>query len=170
VKAYQALRGSVVTVVAAAVLAVAGCATADTAAVVNGDRITEQQAQEAARQIRAAQPSSGLDTPNAVASLVMAAFINDIAVKTGKGLSDSAARAAVAGIADPAPATLELVKASLSWNQMTSDEQGQAVELARKADITINPRYGTFDPTKVSFAASNPNWIKTQPTTPAPQG
>jgi parvulin-like peptidyl-prolyl isomerase len=159
-----------VTAVAAGVLAVSGCATADTAAVVNGNRITEQQAQEAARQIRAAQPDSGLDTPNAVASLVMATFINDVAVKAGKGLSDSAARAAVTAIEDPAPSTLELVKASLAWNQMTSEEQNQAVALAGKADITINPRYGTFDPKKVSFAASSPNWIKAEPTTPAPQG
>lgn len=66
----RALRGSVVVVLAASVLAVSGCAQADTAAIVNGTRISEQDAQEAARQIREAQPSSALDTANAVASLV----------------------------------------------------------------------------------------------------
>lgn len=167
-KALKVLRGSVVVVVAASVLAVSGCATADTAAVVDGHRISEQEAQEAARQIDKAQPDSGLDTPNAVASLVMARFINAVADQAGKGLSDSAARSAVAAIPDPAPATLELVKASLAWSRLTSTEQNQAVDAASKADITVNPRYGTFDAKAIRFNPSSPNWIKPQPAaTPA---
>ena len=168
-KAYRVLRGSLVAGAAAAVLAVSGCASADTAAVVNGERITEQEAQEASRQILAAQPDSGITTANAVASLIMAGFINTVADGAGKGLSDSAARQAVAAIEDPSPATLELVRASLAFNQMTSEEQGRAVDLASKAKITINPRYGKFDPKKISFDASSPNWIKAEPSA-APQG
>lgn len=168
-KAYRVLRGSLVAGAAAAVLAVSGCASADTAAVVNGERITEQEAQEASRQILAAQPDSGITTANAVASLIMAGFINTVADGAGKGLSDSAARQAVAAIQDPSPATLELVRASLAFNQMTSEEQGRAVDLASKAKITINPRYGKFDPKKISFDPSSPNWIKAEPSA-APQG
>lgn len=168
VKAFKFLRGSVVAILAGSVLAVSGCATADTAAVVDGQRITEQEAQEAARQVTKVQPDSGLDTPQAVASLVMARFINQVADQAGKGLSDSAARAAVASIPDPAPSTLQLVKASLAWNQMTSEEQNKAVTAASKANITVNPRYGSFDAKNVRFSASTPNWIKPQPAqTPA---
>ena len=163
------LRGSFVVAGVAAVLAVSGCATADTAAVVNGTTITEREAQEAARQIQAAQPDSGLDTPNAVASLIMAGFINTVADSVGKGLSDSAARAAVPAIDQPSPATLTLVRASLAWNQMSSDERTKAVDLASKAHITINPRYGTFDAKAIKFNPSTPNWIKAVPA-PAPQG
>ena len=171
----QVLRGSVAAFVTVGVLAVSGCATADTAAVVDGHRITEQDAQEASRQILAAQPDSGITTSSAVASLVMAGFINTVADEAGKGLSDSAARTAIATIEDPAPATLELVRASLAFNQMTSQEQSKAVSLASKADIKINPRYGTFDPAKISFDPSTPNWIMPAPAeaqTPAatPQG
>ena len=165
----QVLRGSVMAVVTVGVLAVSGCATADTAATVDGHRITEQDAQEASRQILAAQPDSGITTSSAVASLVMAGFINTVANEAGKGLSDSAARTAIETIQDPAPATLELVKASLAFNQMTSQEQSKAVSLAQEADISINPRYGTFDPEKISFDPSSPNWIKSQPEqAPAP--
>lgn len=165
----QVLRGSVVTLVTAGVLAVSGCSTADTAAIVDGQRITEQEAQEASRQILAAQPDSGITTSSAVASLVMAGFINTVANDAGKGLSDSAARTAIQTIQDPAASTLELVKASLAFNQMTSEEQSRAVTLAQKADITINPRYGTFDPQKISFDPSTPNWIKPVPAeAPAP--
>jgi hypothetical protein len=165
----QVLRGSLVALVTVGVLAVSGCATADTAAVVDGHRITEQEAQEASRQILAAQPDSGITTSSAVASLVMAGFINTVAGEAGKGLSDSAARTAIQTIEDPAPATLELVKASLAFNQMTSEEQGKAVDLASRADITINPRYGTFDPEKISFDPSTPNWITAEPQPAEPQ-
>jgi parvulin-like peptidyl-prolyl isomerase len=174
VKALSALRGSVVAAVVVGVLAVSGCATADTAAVVNGHRITEQEVQEATHQITEAYPDSSLNTANALSSLVMASFINQVADESGKGLSDSAAKAAIAGIEDPVPATLELVKSSLASQQLTSGEQGKVVELARKAKVTMNPRYGSFDAKQVRFDVSKPNWIKPgpAPTEPAttPQG
>ena len=168
VKAFTVLRGSIAAAVVAGVLAVSGCATADTAAIVNGHRITEQEVQEATSQITKAYPDSTLDSANALSSLVMAGFINQVADESGKGLSDSAAKAAVAEIEDPSPATLELVKSSLASQQLTTVEQGKVVELARKAEVTLNPRYGTFDAKQVRFDASRPNWIKAEPATPAP--
>jgi hypothetical protein len=164
----RVLRGPIVVIVAAAALALSGCATADTAAVVNGNRISEQEAQLAAQQIQQAQPNSTITTPDAVAALIMAGFINEVADSVGKGLSDSAARAAIPTIENPAPTTLELVKSSLAWNQMTEAEHTKAIDAASRADITINPRYGTFDPKQVRFEQSSPNWIKAEPTaTPA---
>jgi hypothetical protein len=165
VKALRALRGPIVVIVAAVALGVSGCATADTAAIVNGHTISEREAQEAARQIQEAQPDSGLDTGGAVSSLIMAQFSNEVADKVGKGLSDSAARAAVETIEDPSSATLELVKASVAWNNLSSDERNEAIADAQKAKITINPRYGTFDAKTMQFDVSKPNWIKAQPTT-----
>jgi hypothetical protein len=165
VKALRALRGPIVVIAAAVALGVSGCATADTAAIVNGHTISEREAQEAARQIQEAQPDSGLDTGGAVSSLIMAQFINEVADKVGKGLSDSAARAAVETIEDPSSATLELVKASVAWNNLSSDERNEAIADAQKAKITINPRYGTFDAKTMQFDVSKPNWIKAQPTT-----
>ena len=91
-------------------------------------------------------------------------FAKLITIENGKALSDSAARSAIPAIAEPAPSTLELVKASLAFNQLTSTERSEAISLASKADITINPRYGTFDADRVSFDPSTPNWIKTEPT------
>ena len=167
-KAVRALRGPIVVIAAAVALGVSGCATADTAAIVNGHTISEREAQEAARQIQEAQPDSGFDTPSAVTNLIMAQFINEVADKSGKGLSDSAARAAVDTIDDPSPATLQLVKASVAWNNLSSGERNEAVADAQKAKITINPRYGTLDAKTMQFGVSKPNWIKAQPTaTPA---
>ncbi len=136
------------------VLAVSGCATAETAAVVNGHRISEQELQEATRQINATYPDATLTTANALSSLVMASFINEVADESGKGLSDSAAKAAVTEIAAPTPTTLELVRSSVAAQQLTSEEQGKVVALASKATVTINPRYGTFDAKNVRFDVS----------------
>lgn len=171
VKAFSVVRGAVVAVAVAGVLAVSGCATAGTAAVVNGHRITEQEVQEATSQITKAYPDSSLNAANALSSLVMAGFINQIADENGKGLSDSAAAAAITEIVDPSHATLELVKSSIASQQLTTIEQGKVVELARKAKVTMNPRYGTFDAAKVRFDTSQPNWIKAEPAAqPTPQG
>ena len=168
VKAFSVLRGGIAAGVLAGVLAVSGCATADTAAVVNGQRITEQEVQEATGQITKAYPDSSLSTSNALSSLVMARFINQVANESGKGLSDSAARAAITEIPEPSAATLELVKSSLASQQLSSVEQGKVVELAKKAQVTMNPRYGTFDAAQVRFDASKPNWLKAEPATATP--
>jgi hypothetical protein len=160
VKAFRAVRASIVVAAAAGVLVLSGCGTANTAAIVNGTRISERDAQVAVQQVHQAQPDSTLDTPNAVASLIMAQFINQVANASGKGLSDSAAAAAVPQIVNPTPTTLELVKASLAWSQLTSAEQTEAVNAAAKADITLNPRYGTFNAKRIQFEKSAPNWLK----------
>lgn len=167
VKAASILRGSIVAAAAAGVLVVSGCATADTAAVVNGHRITEQEVQEATSQITKAYPDSSLNSANALSSLVMAGFINEVADESGKGLSDSAAKAAITEIEDPTASTLELVKSSLASQQLTTVEQGKVVELARRAKVTMNPRYGTFDAKNVRFDPSKPNWIADSPAAPA---
>ena len=168
VKGLNTLRGSIAAAVVVGVLAVSGCATAQTAAVVNGHRITEQELQEATSQINATYKESTLTTASALSSLVMASFINDVADEAGKGLSDSAAKAAVPEIGQPTPTTLELVRSSVAAQQLTSEEQGKVVALAAKAAVTINPRYGTFDAKNVRFDVSKPNWIKAEPQTPAP--
>jgi len=36
-----------------------------------------------------------------------------------------------------------------------------------KAKITVNPRYGTFDPKQITMTPASPNWIKTSAPSPA---
>lgn len=163
VKAPRALRGSLAAVAAAAALALTGCATADTAAVVNGAVISESDAQEVVRQIKQAQPQAQIDTPAAVQALVFAPFINEAAAKGGKGQTDSSAKAALgSNVAEPTRATLEVVKASIATNDLTEQERMQITQQIASADIKLNPRYGTFDQKNLRFAAAGPNWIKSQ--------
>jgi hypothetical protein len=162
VKAFRSLRGPLVAVAAAAALALSGCATADAAAIVNGKVISEQEALEAVRQIKQAQPQAEIDTAGAVRALVFAPFINEAAARSGRGQSDSSAKAALGNVTEPSRATLELVKASMVSGQLTPQEQSEIAAQIAAADITINPRYGTFDKNQISFAEAQPNWIKSQ--------
>jgi hypothetical protein len=162
VKAFRTLRGPLAAAAAAAALGLSGCATADTAAIVNGTVISEQEAQEAVRQIKEAQPQAEIDTPGAVRALVFAPFINEAAAENGKGQSDSAAKAALGNVAEPTRATLDLVKASMVSGQLTPQEQSDIAAEIAAADITLNPRYGTFDKKNLRFGDAQLNWIKSQ--------
>ncbi len=163
VKALRTLRGLLAATAVVGTLSVAGCATADTAAVVNGNRITEKQAQTAAAQInKAFQLTDPLTTTNAVSSLITAPFINEVAAKAGKAETDSSARAAMPNLDDPTPQTLELVKANFALQNLTDQEKADIVADLQKAKIEVNPRYGTFNRKTAGIEPRNENWLEEQ--------
>ena len=177
--ATRVLRASAVAVVAAGVLAVSGCATADTAAVVNGQRISETEVEQAVTSIKEVVPNAQLDTATALTLLVYAPFVTPVADRAGKGVSDSQVRASMDDSSGRLnEAAVELIRTSDLLNPnnpsaLDQQQQNEAIAALHKAKITINPRYGTFDPKRIAFDASSPNWIK-QPQTPTatatPQG
>jgi hypothetical protein len=161
VKALRTLRGPLAAVALATALAVSGCGTAGTAAVVNGQVISESEAQQAAREINEAfSPETPLDTPGAVSSLITAPIINDVSKRAGKAESDSSARSAMPNISEPSQATLDLVKANFALQKLSDQEKQQVLTDLAKADITINPRYGAFDRDSASFEMPARNWLK----------
>ena len=166
--ALRVLRATVVAAVAATVLVVSGCSTADTAAVVDGRRITETQVQEAVTQLKKVSPDANITTTFALRSLIYAPFVTSVADQAGKGISDSyAAQLIGANPGDLNPYALDLVKVSWLLDQsgsnpdpLSSEEQSKFQTAIADADITVNPRYGTFDRKAKSFEESTPNWIK----------
>lgn len=159
-KALRTLRGPLAAVALAAALSVSGCGTADTAAIVNGQVISESEAQTAAREINEAfKPQTPLDTKAAVSSLIAAPIINGVAERAGKAESDSSARSAMPDLSEPAQATLDLVKANFALQKLSDQEKQLIVEELKKAEITINPRYGAFDRDSATFEAPNRNWL-----------
>ena len=179
-KALSALRGSIVTAVVVGVLAVSGCATADTALVVNDERISSQELQEAVSQLNTAAPGANLDNATALTLLLRARFTQRVADSAGKGLSDSQVLAALKTDKLNA-AAIDIVRTSDAFNPqnpsvLSQAEQGQVLTELEKADITLNPRYGHLDRKNWSVGPGTPNWIKEQPApteapvTPTPQG
>ena len=63
-------------------------------------------------------------------------------------------------VAEPAQATIDLVKANFALQKMSDAEKQMVVDDLKKAEITINPRYGSFDRDTGSFEAPSLNWIK----------
>ncbi|MDD9206600.1 hypothetical protein PU560_08995 [Georgenia sp. 10Sc9-8] len=138
-------------------LALAGCSAAPgTAAVVDGERITVDDVNEAAADYEAI---SGQDVlPAAVAySLVDARFINDVAADHGVAFSDAqvadffAEQAAAAGGQMPADglsdAFLELgrslmISANLGAGESTETIVEDYSAARQAADVEMNPRYG----------------------------
>jgi hypothetical protein len=172
VKASRALRGSLVAAVVAGVLAVSGCASADAAAVVDGKRISEQELQQAVAQLNAAAPGVNLDNATALTLLLRAPFTSPVADRAGKGLSDSQI---VTGLRTDKlnAAALDIVRTSEAFNSqgasaLTQEEQVQVLHEMEKADISVNPRYGSFDARNFGVGASKPNWIASSPATGEP--
>lgn len=157
-------RGHVVVAAigAAVALAVGGCSGVggtDTAAVVNGDVITTKEAQQAADQINTAfQLQTPLTTGTAVGSLINAPFIIAAAAEAGHPQSEAAARKALSAIENPSDATIELVRANAAFQSLTPADQTKIIKRISEADIKVNPRFGTFEPTK-GMTPEAPNWI-----------
>lgn len=167
----QVLRGSFVALATVGVLAVSGCATADTAVAINDERIPESELQQAVRQLNAAAPGANLDNATAITLLIRARFTQEIADGAGKGLSDSQVRAALKSD-DLNAAAIDIVRTSDAFNPdnpaaLTQQEQGKVLQGLQRAHITLNPRYGNLDAANFSVGAASPNWIKAEPV-PAP--
>ena len=160
VKVLRTLRGPLLRWPWPAALTVSGCATADTAAVVNGQVISElRRSRPPVRSTRRSLPDASRHALVVVSSLIAAPIINDVAQQVGKAESDSSARSAMPDVAEPAQATIDQ-KANFALQKMSDVEKQMVVDELKKAEITINPRYGSFDRDTGSFEAPSLNWIK----------
>lgn len=151
----------------AATLALSGCGvqTAGAAAVVNGRVISDNDAQTAAVQTNAGVPnlSQPFTPANAVVVLILAPYVLDAAAAGGHAVSAAQAKQTLSKLADPAPATIELVRTQLAISQLTEADKTRILDQVKKADIRVSPRYGSFDPAQVGFVPRQPNWMVPTP-------
>lgn len=149
--------------VVASSLALAGCGTtADTAAIVDGKVITHEDVRLATEQINAQfKPQTPLTAQSTLTSLILAPALIAAAEKKGRPQSVGSARSRLRDIADPADATIELVRASDAAGGLTAEDEASVLAAIRKQDVTVNPRYGAFDATKPGLVESVPAWIST---------
>ena len=151
----KAVRASATALALAGVLAISACAgttSAETAAVVEGRVITEQQVRDATDQLNEAfTPEQPFTASQILTLLVRAPYVTAAAAEAGRAQSESVARAVpeLQKLGEPpAEATLEILQAEASLQQV--DDAGRQALGKKFADIdmTINPRYGTFDPAR----------------------
>ncbi|CCH80287.1 conserved exported hypothetical protein [Nostocoides japonicum T1-X7] len=177
------LRGIIAATALAGALALTGCGSeswsgsAGTAAVVDGDRIATQDVMVAAQQINEQfKPDTPLTTTTALNYLVVAPAYIAVAEKNGIPTSAAAARTQLTSVPDPNDETVRLLQVNdvatviSQWGQ-SQQTQAKATEVQKeivaaidKQQISLNPRFGTFDKSQFAIKAAAPNWIsKTVP-------
>ena len=146
-----------------ATAAVSGCGAQQpsAAAIVNDTVISDQDVQSVSNQLnKMATDGQQLKTGDALLSLILAPYVIAEAERVGKTVSVSQARQVIAKVPDPSPSTIQFVQMQLAVQQLDQDSKTLIVGELFKAKITVNPRYGVFDPTQIALTPIAPNWIK----------
>jgi len=165
------------TLVLGASLALSGCGAqqAGAAAIVNDTTvrhqdivISEKDVQSVPEELNTlAQAGQELKVSDALLSLILAPYVLDEAKRVGKTVSASQARQVIAKVADPSPSTIAFVQMQLALQKLDQTSKTLIVDELGKVKITVNPRYGAFDVTKMALIPISPNWIKASAPSPA---
>jgi hypothetical protein len=160
-------------------LALTGCTTfqkGSTAAFVDGQPISTSEVAQVTQQYNDNLSTSAQDRlqePQTLGLLILAPFVLDQAKASGSWVPDERYNAALAKVPDASQGTKDLVGVSIALQPgVLSDADVTAIVAAlKKADVQLDPRYGTFDPSTGGFLPPNNNWIRPTPTPPqAPAG
>jgi hypothetical protein len=142
-----------------------GAQQAGAAAIVNGSPISEKDVQTVAVQLNALPQVQQKLTPSVVLlNLILAPYVLAEAERAGKGVPDAEARKVVATVANPSPATMDFVRMQLAIPTLSEASKASILATLGKTEITVNPRYGTFDLKEAAIIPTSPDWIK--PTAP----
>jgi hypothetical protein len=148
-----------------AVVLLSGCGSAlgtDAAATVDGRVITKTEAADVARQINTAfQPQQPLTLGDAVTLLIRAPYINELAQRSGKAVTATMARSALKEHLDePATdATVEVLQADAAAQTLTEADKIELSQKFQKLKVSVNSRYGTYDPARAVLDPAMPNWV-----------
>jgi hypothetical protein len=144
------------------------------AATVNNSVIRDQDVQTVTGQLNTlAEGGQKITANNVLISLILSPYVLAEAKRAGKTVSPSRARQVIAKMADPSPATIRFVQMQLEVQQLDQASKTTIVKELSKAKVTVNPRYGTFDPSQIVITppdapdAIPPNWIKAGASSPA---
>jgi hypothetical protein len=176
--AQPARRVAVVGIAAlGAVSLLGGCgfeARQQAAAIVNGEAINESDVRQTFDQLRAAKLNFAENI--VVTALVAAPMLKDAVASSGSWKPDETYASVIASIPDATDTTKQFVEAValIQSQKMTpADVAAYRAEL-KKADISVNPKYGTVvrsdqGPVYFTIGQTAPNWIKPG-SNPAPGG
>ena len=130
--------------------------------------ISDHDAQSVPKELNLlAQGGQELKVSDALLSLILAPYVLDEAKRVGKTVSASEARKVIAKVADPSPSTIAFVQMQLAIQKLDQASKTLIVDELGKVKITVNPRYGAFDVTKIALTPIAPNWIRASAPSPA---
>ena len=162
-------------VVLGAVLVLSGCAKTGVAATVNERTIRVEMVQSATGSLREADKQAfGSVTDSQVLSVLLYGPMAEAAASAaGKGVSDFTVRSAILASAQQNgdktvrplrlnADALQVLRGLVAFNQLDDAAKHDILTELQKADVSVAPRYGTFNRANGSINAPNPNWL--QPT------
>jgi hypothetical protein len=164
-------RLTVLALVAVASLTASACARmqAGAAAVVGDRRISVGQLQQATTDIdayaKAQDPNSSVSQDKVLLFMILGPDLVDAAARAGVGVSDDTARQELAkyGVAKASGGAIEAMRGLAALNALKqankAAELNDFVTRLRSEKISVNPRYGTFDPAALNIVAVAPDWL-----------
>lgn len=151
-------------------LTVTGCGSSglmhdgSVAATYGGTTVSNTHVQQALTDVR--KVNKDFDAQSAVVFLALNPRLSTLAGQYGVATSKAQATAAFpAAVKNPSTAAIEVVQASMDFQNLRSSAQGQPAldKLIATADVRMNPRYGTwkkgYGPTSLPG-----NWMSATPT------
>lgn len=154
------VRGTIAALSTIGALALGGCGTNDTAAVVDGHRLTISGVSTAAAQVNQEfTPKTPLTTADALNLLIIAPTIINASAKAGHPQSSDAARTQFTKVKDPNQDSITLFQANSALQGFDQATTKDVLTQIAKLKVTLNPRFGTFDGTKPGIVTSQPAWI-----------
>ncbi len=168
----NSVRRFVAVLALGAALATAGCGvtSAGRAAVVDGSVISETEVQDATRELNALEPAlfeTELRTSDTLGLLIQARSLNEMLEGKGAVVSESVGRQLTTsrGLEEPSEGALEIVRLATAITsagqagKLTNEDFEQALAATGERDVTVNPRYGSFDPQTATIQLTQPGWI-----------
>jgi hypothetical protein len=161
--------GALAAAVLAATLALTGCTTFDktsTAAFVNGTAISDATVAQVTNQFNdnlASTPDQKLQEAQALQVLILAPFVLNQVKASGSWTPDARYNTALQKIPDASQATKDFLATSIILQQggpLTDGDVTAILDQLKKADVVLDPRFGTWDPKTGAFLAAENNWIK----------
>jgi len=143
---------------------------AGAAAVVDGRVISDSALQTVTDQLNTSPRVQTKLTPRDVlVTEIIGPWVLDAASAAGRGVSESQARALAPEITNPSPDTVEFLRVNAAAQQLDQSFGPDLLAKIAKAEITVNPRYGTFDAKSFTITPRIENWLKpVEPATPTP--
>jgi hypothetical protein len=161
--------GVLAAAVLAVTLAVTGCSTfqkASTAAFVNGTAISNATVSEVTSQFNdnlATNDQQKVTESQVLGVLILAPFVLGQVKRSGSWTPDARYNTALQKIPNASQATKDFLATSVVLQQggpLTESDVTAILDELKKADVVLDPRFGTWDPSTGGFLTPDNNWIK----------
>jgi hypothetical protein len=161
--------GGLAGAVLAATLALTGCTTLEktsTAAFVNGTAISDATVAQVTNQFNtnlATSADQKLQEAQTLGVLILAPFVLNQVKASGSWTPDARYNTALQKIPDASQATKDFLATSIILQQggpLTDSDFTAILDQLKRADVVLDPRFGTWDPNSGAFVAPQNNWIK----------